>query len=85
MRRDTFADEIAATEAAHLGGVLGASWNVAALASVIDAGLTVHGKSHFATQNDVSGFGWMSMSRVVRIWAVSPCVGVRETFVLKLC
>lgn len=84
MRGGAFAGEIATTEATHLRGVTGSCRDIAALTGAEDTRFAVHGKRHFAGQDNVRGFCGVRVRWIVRVWAIDPGVGVGKAFTLQL-
>ncbi len=62
----------------------GTCGNVAAIAHTIGVCFAIHGKSHFAIENDVRRKFRMSVIRIVSAWRILPHEGVRKTFGCEL-
>jgi len=84
MSGDALGDNVAATETAHHGGMRNAGGNIAAIAGAVEMRFAVDGEGHFAAEDDVSGFGGMSVIGIDGIGPIGPKVSVRKTFALQL-
>ena len=84
IRGSHFADEVAAAEGTHTGGVHSAGGNVDAVAGAEGARLTVLGKGHFAIKDDVSGKRGMGVVGVEGARAVLQSVEVGEALGAEL-
>lgn len=79
-----FADDIAAAEATHDGGMRDARGYVTAISGAVKMRFSIYCESHFTAEDNVSSFGSMSVIGVLRVRPVAPDISVRKTFALQL-
>jgi hypothetical protein len=77
--------QVAAPRWSHLGGMFRASRKVAAIAGAIRSALPIRGDGHLSTQNNVRGFGSVSMFGVVDVGPIFPYKDVREALASEFC
>jgi hypothetical protein len=79
-----FADKVATARGTHSGRMHRSRRDVAPFAGPEGMRLAIHGESHFAFEDDVSGLGGVRVFRIEGVRVVLPDVGVGEAFLAKL-
>jgi hypothetical protein len=79
-----FADKVTTARRTHSGRMHRSRRDVAPFAGPEGMRLAIHGESHFAFEDDMSGLGGVRVFRIEGVRAVLPNVGVGEAFLVKL-
>src|SRR5438876_93019 len=84
MSGSALTDDVATTERAHHRGMRHSGGDITAVSGAVEMRFAINGEGHLAAENDMGGFGSMSVIWILCIWRIGPNVGMGKTFAVQL-